>query len=84
MYVPEGKDPNLAPRPLDGEEVSQVQMKLVLDSVKLIGNKLDLSIAIRLTWKDPDITLYNLQSDPLANIVDVETLQEIWIPTVST
>ena len=83
MLVPTTRKYDLPPPPLEGENVTNVYVKLSILDTEIGFGFMKMSAEIMLTWMDPTLSIFNLRGDPLANVVDVETLHELWLPTVS-
>lgn len=84
VYVPTTKQENLPTitKPVIGTSITEVELKVLVNGAKIDLDIMTLSTDISITWKDPALIFYNLHKDPLANLVDVDSLNKIWTPTV--
>ncbi|KAL7645414.1 UNVERIFIED_CONTAM: hypothetical protein RMT77_003800 [Armadillidium vulgare] len=82
VYVPSENRKDLPCRPLHGENFTNVQLMLQVLEAEIELDIMTLLIEVSLTWKDPSLMYFNLQSDRMSNMVDIEAMNEIFVPKV--
>ena len=82
LFVPESRRHDLPPNPVVGQNVTKVSLKISVLDTEIGFDSMKVSAELLLTWRDPDLTIFNLNGDPLANLIASDTFSEIWIPTV--
>ena len=53
-----------------------------IGDIKEINQSFEVKFSLTLKWKDDRLNYYNLNEENLANMIDDEQRQEIWIPSL--